>query len=107
MDLVRAADRIRSRLGEADVAHQSLLDEKLHGADRILDRNVGVDAVLTEQIDIFDTEALETRDAGLHHIFRASVDPRALPARLAEFRGNDRLVAAALDGAADQFFVLA
>ena len=91
MHLVRAADGFRARFGQAERAHLALLDEPLHRAHRVLDRRVGVDAVLVVEVDDLDAEALQARLAGLHHVLRPAVD--ALLAvgelHLAELGGDD------------------
>jgi hypothetical protein len=110
MDLVRAADRFRPRLGQTERARLALLDQLLHRADGVLDRHAGVDAMLVVEVDHFDAEALQARLARLHHVFRPPVD--ALLAvgafHLAELRHHQRLVApAALERAPEQRLVVA
>ena len=48
---VRAADRLRARLGQAEVPHLARRDQVLDGAGDVLDRHVRVDAVLVEEVD--------------------------------------------------------
>ena len=48
---VGAADRGRAGLGQPEVAHLALVDELPDGAGDVLDRHVGVDPVLVEQVD--------------------------------------------------------
>ncbi len=45
-----------------------------HRADRVLDRHIGVDAVLVIEVDDIDAEPLQAGLAGLLHIFGAAVD---------------------------------
>ena len=52
MGRVGAADRLRRRLGEAEVAHLALLDQLGHRADRLLDRHLGIDPVLVVEVDV-------------------------------------------------------
>src|SRR5579871_2759854 len=54
-----AADALGRRLAQADMAHLALLDEPRHAADRLLDRNRGIDAVLVVQVDVIDAERSE------------------------------------------------
>ena len=56
---VRAADRLGAGLGEADVADLALLHQFGHRADGLLDRRVGVDAVLVVEVDVVDAQALQ------------------------------------------------
>src|SRR5579859_7879905 len=56
---MRATDRLRTGLGEPEVLHLSLLDQMLHRARHILDRDVGIDAVLIKQVDRVDSESIE------------------------------------------------
>jgi len=107
MSLVRCADRLRSRFRQPDVTDQTLIDEKFHRTDGILDRDVGIDPMLAEQIDIIDAQPLETGDARLNDVFGPAVDAAAVPARLAELGREDGFVASAFDRASDQFLVLA
>ena len=58
LDRVCAADRLHSRFGEAEVLDLSFLDQLLDRSRHVLDRHVGVDAVLVEQIDGIDPEPL-------------------------------------------------
>jgi hypothetical protein len=51
LDGVRAADRLRARLGEAEMPHLAFADQVLDRARHVLDRHVGVDPMLVEQID--------------------------------------------------------
>src|SRR5215467_8277522 len=86
----------------------ALLDKPRHGADRLLDRHVGIDAVDVIEIDHLDTEPLEAGLAGDRHIGGLAVDAAALPAGptdVAELAGNEELVAPALDRLSDQLLV--
>src|SRR5262249_26575467 len=79
-----------------------------HGADRLLDRHVGVDAMDVIEVDGVDPHALEARLAGDRHIVGLAVDAAALPAwsaNVAELAGNEELVALALDCLSDEFLV--
>src|SRR5438552_17866953 len=74
MDLVRAADGRRTRLGQSQRPHLALLDEPLHRADRFFDRRVRIDAVLVVEVDYVDAQALEARFAGLHDVLGPAGD---------------------------------
>ncbi len=67
---VRAADRLGARLGEAEVAHLAGRHELGHRAHRLLDRRVGVDAVLVVEVDVIDAEAPERALARAAHVGR-------------------------------------
>ena len=56
---VGAADRLRARLREAEVLDLALRDQLLDRSRDVLDRHVGVDAVLVEQVDGVDLQPLE------------------------------------------------
>ena len=56
---MRAAERLDARLGHAEMLDLALGDQVLDGARDILDRHVGVDAVLVEQVDGLDAEPLQ------------------------------------------------
>ena len=76
MDGVRAADRVGRGLAEADVAHLALLDELAHRADRLLDRNVGVDAVLVVEVDVIGAQPLQRAvDRAAHVLGEPSSGP--------------------------------
>src|SRR6185503_1551794 len=98
MHLVRAADGLGTRLGQAERAHLALLDQLLHRADGLLDRHVRIDAGLVIEVDHVDAEALEAGIAGLLYVFRPAVD--ALLAvgafHLPELRHHQRLLAPAV-----------
>ena len=72
---VGAADRLGRGLGEPDVADLALLDELAEGADRLLDRRLGVDAVLVVEVDVVGPEPLQRaldRDAEVLRVSRRS-----------------------------------
>jgi hypothetical protein len=60
-----AADRLRSRLGQADVEDLAFGDQFGESADGVFDRGLGVDAVLVVQVDVIGAEPPEgTLDRG-------------------------------------------
>ena len=68
----------------------------------------GIDAVDVIEVDVVDAEPLEARLAGDRHVVGLAVDAAALAARaadVAELRGDEILVAPALDRLADQLLV--
>ena len=107
---MRLAQPLRARLAQPDKPHLAALDEPAHLADRVLDRHVGIDAVLVIQVDHFEAEPLQARVAGLPDIFGAAVDAvrAAGVLRLAELgRDHETVAPLAPEGAAEQFLVLA
>src|ERR1700741_1286187 len=76
MHLVRAMDGLGTRLRQTQRAHFALLDEALHRADRVLDRRIGINAMLVIEVDDVDPEPLQAGVAGLLHVLRAPVDAR-------------------------------
>src|SRR5437764_6831961 len=113
MDGLGAADALGVRLAKPEMAHLALLDETAHRADRVLDRHVGIDAVLVIEVDRIDAEALQAGLAGLLHISGAAVDAigAAGLSGLAELGGDDDFVALGprelAQRAAKQFLVMA
>ena len=78
---MRAADRLRARLGEAEVLDLAFLDQVLHRPRHVLDRHVRVDAVLIEEVDGVDPEPLERGLGHLLDVLGPAV--RGRPTRLA------------------------
>ena len=113
MDRVRAPDRLRRCLAEAEVPHLALLDELRHRAHRLLDRHVGVDAVLVEEVDVVGAEPLERPfdraadvvGGAVERTDRRHVAGRRVVHPAGELGRDHVLVAPALDRAADQLLV--
>src|SRR5262249_12307334 len=97
IDLVSPAERRRRRLAEPEGPDLALLTESRHGADRLLDGNLGVHTMLVVEVDRVDTESLEARVARASNVRRAPVDevPAAVwTAHLAELgREHDAMAA--------------
>ena len=83
---VRAADRLRPRLREPEVAHLAGRHLIGHRPHRLLDRHTGVDAVQEPQVDVVEAQ-----------VGQAAVDgpPQVLGVAAAGLGGDDRLVASA------------
>src|SRR5262249_13391713 len=109
VNLVRAPDGGRRRLAEPEVADLALLDQPLHGADRVLDGHTRIDPVLIVEIDDVHAEPLEALVAGLGDVLGPAVDDRAPLGRpgLAELGTDHHLVPASADGPAEQLLVVA
>ena len=106
---VRAADRRRRGLGQAEVADLALGDELGQRADGLLDRRARVDAVLVVQVDVVGAEpAQRALDRGRTLAGLLSVTPGAVAAvgDEAELGGDHDLVAAALDGPPDELLAV-
>ena len=59
LDGMRPAHRVRARLRQAEMADLALGDQRLHRARHLLDRRLRIDAVLVEEIDRLDLQALQ------------------------------------------------
>jgi hypothetical protein len=54
-----ASDRLRAGLGQADVQHLALGHQLGERADGLLDRRVGIDAVLVVEVDTVGPQPLQ------------------------------------------------
>jgi len=91
------------------VPHLALGDQLAHGPGDVLDGDVGVDAVLVEQVYPVGLQALERRVGHVPDVFRPAAESAALPGAGVEVepelgRYHD-LVADRGEGLADEFFV--
>jgi hypothetical protein len=82
-------------------------DQVLDRARDLLDRHVGIDAVLIEQIDPIGLEPRERRAGDLADVRRSAVQPRLLPAfeLESELRRDDDLIANVRERFADEILV--
>jgi hypothetical protein len=90
------------------VADLALGDELGHRPDRLLDRRVGIDAVLVVEVDVIDAEALQRGIAGLAHILRVAAHAEelaVLAAHVGELRRQHDVVATVGDRLADELLV--
>ncbi|MFB9183776.1 hypothetical protein ACFFX1_37075 [Dactylosporangium sucinum] len=74
-----AADRGRGGLGEAEVAQLAGLHEFADGAGDVLDRHVGVDAVLLEQVDGASLQSAQRRVSDPFDLLGTAVKPTEGP----------------------------
>ncbi len=111
--VVSPADRLRRGLAEPDVEHLAVGDQLRHRADRLLDRDVGIDAVLVVEINMVGAEAPQRALDRAEDVLGRAVD-RADGGHVARRRavgparelGRDHvLVAAAFDRASDKLLV--
>ena len=104
---MRATNRLNTRLGQAEVFDLAFANQVLHGPSDVFDRNVGIDAVLVEEIDPVGLEPLQR---GIGH--RADVGWPAVETCLlavleleAELRRNHDMIANRSERFADELFV--
>ena len=71
----------RRCLGQSQVADLAGPHQFRHGADGLLDRRGGVDAMLVIEVDDLDPESLEAGLARFAHVLGPSVDPQKLALR--------------------------
>ena len=107
---VGAADCPGASFREAEVLHFSCGDEVLDGTGDIFDGDVGVDAVLVEQVDRINVQALEGGIADFFDVLRAAVEWGGARRQTglaveAEFGGDLYLVADWREGFANEDFV--
>ena len=83
MHRLRAADRLRSDLRQADGPHVAGLDQIGDGADGVLDRHAGIEARRAIDVDVIDAEARQAvREEVLHRCgTRVDAKPAAVRAR--------------------------
>ena len=77
---MRAADRLHARFRQTEVLDLAFANQVLDRARDVLDRHVGIDAVLIEQIDPIGLEPLQRRVGDLADVRRPAVQPRLLAA---------------------------
>src|SRR5258708_31280509 len=87
----------------------TLLDQILHRTRHMLDRHVGINPVLIQQVDDVDLQPLQRRLSDLADVLRPAVQAD-LPSRLgieppAKLCGDHHLVAKSRERLADQLFV--
>ena len=73
LNFVRAANRLHSGFRKTEVLHLTSLDEFLHRSRNVFDRHVQIDAMLVEEIDGIDLEALERRLGNLLDVLGATI----------------------------------
>ena len=102
-----AAQGFRAWFGHAEVLDLALRDQFLDRAGNILDRHVGIDAVLVQQVDLLDAEPLQRS-------FRGSSDALRLAVRAghlavddveSELGGDHHPIAERPQRLADDFFI--
>ena len=104
-----AADGLRARLRQAEVTDLALGYQLAHCPGDVLDGDVGVDAVLVEQVDPVGLQPLERRVGHVPDVFRPAVEAAALAGAGVDVetelgRYHD-LIAYRGEGLADEFLV--
>ena len=100
-------DGLHASLGQPEVTHLALLDQLLDRARHVLDRHLGVDPVLVEQVDEVGPQPTQRPVERLANVLRPTVQLSvALIQREAELGRDDDLVAARRESLADHFFVV-
>ena len=111
LNRMRSADRLHARLGEAEVPDLSRLDQLLHRAGDLLDRDVWIDAVLVEEVDRLGAKAPKRGVDALPDRLRPAVEARRPLADLdaleipAELRRDHDPVSHRLERFADELLV--
>ena len=106
---VGPADGVRRGLRQAETAHLALGHQLAHGPDGLLDRGVGVHAVLVVEVDVVDAQPGQRAVAGLAHVLWPAVDGAlgrvVRVAHDAELGGDHRLVASTRERPSDEQLV--
>jgi len=74
---VRAADCLGRGLRQAQVADLAVAYQLAHRSDRLLDRDLRIDAVLVVEVDVVDAEPLERGVAGIADVLGTAIDANA------------------------------
>src|SRR6266404_3478168 len=95
---------------EPEMLHLTLLDEFFDGAGGIFDGNIGIDAVLIEQVDDIGLETLERGLGDLPDVFRTTIQRTPTGSTIGirlepELGGDHHLVAKRSERIAHKFFI--
>jgi hypothetical protein len=108
---MRPANRRGRSLGKAEIADFTGPHKVRHGAYGLLDRRVGIDAVLIIEVDHLDSEPFQARFTSRAHVLGLTTDAAHMRtggiADNRKFRCQEYLVAAAANRIADQNLVVA
>ena len=107
MHRVRPLDRLGRRFGKPEVANLARFDELRHRADRLLDRDAEVDAVLVVEVDVIEAEPSQRGFARLPYVLGVATHlARAVVvADVAELRREHDLVPPVADRFAHELLV--
>jgi hypothetical protein len=102
---MRPADRLGTRLGEAEVLHLALLDQLLHRAGDLFDRHRGIDPVLVVEIDAVGPQPLQRRLDHFADVCRLAVKAAAGLHVESELGCDDDLVPERSKRLTDEIFI--
>src|SRR4029077_7000395 len=107
LNRVRAADGRGASFAEAEMLNLALCDQILHRAGDVLDRDIGIDPVLVEQVDRLNPQPLQRAFGRLPDAFGATVKPAgsAVTEVVAELGGDDDVLSEWLQRLAHEFLV--
>jgi hypothetical protein len=71
---VRTTDRLRARLGQAEVLHLPRADELFDRTRNVLYGNVRIDPVLVEEIDGVDAQSPERHLGNFSDVLRTAIE---------------------------------
>ena len=107
MDAIGLAQGGGVDLAQAQSPDLALLLQPRHGAHGLLDGHQRVDAMLVIEVDHIGLQPPQAGLAGGHHMFGPPIGhARAAPVGVAEFGGDDDLVASSLKGAREQALIV-
>ncbi len=110
MHRMRPADGLHPCLGQAVMPHLAFGDQLAQSACNLLDRHIGIDPVLIEQVDTISLQAPERRLGHHADVLRPTVEPTAAFGGdgidvEAELGRNHHPISHRGQGLADQFFI--
>ena len=106
MHRMRAPDGLLARFRYSEKSDLSFGHELRHVTDNFLDRHLGIDAMLIEQIDVIGLESLQRSFDRAPHMLAVQSGRLAVDNVEAELRGDDDLIALAAQRATDQLLIL-
>src|ERR1700693_1328687 len=108
MHRVRAANRGLARLRQPEIANLASPDQRRHRADHVLDRNLAIDAMLVEQIDMRGLQTLERGLDDCANVLGTTVGTAdlAILDLKSELGGDHDRVAATFQGPSEQLLIL-
>ena len=107
MRRVSTPDRILSRLRKAEIMYLAGSHQLPHRSRNVLNRNLRINAVLVEQVNIFNLQASQRSVDDLADMFRAAVGPAHLATLDAKPKlcSDDGLFPPALECPSHQLFI--
>src|ERR1035437_4144932 len=108
MDVGGAANRSWRGFRHSQKPHLALLNQLGHGANRIFNGRVGINAVLIGKVNMRYSKGLEAGFTGPLYILSPPVNTQKFavgPADVSEFSGQNDLIAPVANGAPDQLLI--